>query len=209
MKNMQKGFTIIEVTIAAAVSTIIIFGAFGILQVSNKQLEIIHAKMTLQEGMREALFKMAQEIRQAPQKVDGNRINLTEVDILTTNDTPNVIPNAQGIENASTIVFQIPDASSPAVDDNYEPKWVRTIQYRQSNPAIQGEIDHQLLRIDKDPITGGKKQAILANDVTALAFSRKTVTPTLVTITLSGQKVLSDGKKIPIQMTAQAEARNP
>ena len=64
MRDAQKGFTLVEVMIVTAISTVILFGVFGILKVSNEQLGTIHAKMSLEENSREALFKMAQEIRQ-------------------------------------------------------------------------------------------------------------------------------------------------
>ena len=50
MRKKQEGFTLLEVIVATAISTIIVFGAFGILQVSNRQLQIIHTVMSLQEG---------------------------------------------------------------------------------------------------------------------------------------------------------------
>jgi prepilin-type N-terminal cleavage/methylation domain-containing protein len=201
MRNMEKGFTLVEVMVAAAISTIIVFGAFGVLQASNRQLQIIHAKMTLQERLREALFKMAQEIRQAPQKVSGNRILLTEDGIL------NVTP-VNGIERSSKIIFSVPDAASLVVDGAYEPIWTTAIEYRRGVPTIAGETGNQLFRISTDA-EGEEKQAILASDVTGLEFSRKTDAPTLITITLTAEKELSSGDAITVQATAQAEARNP
>lgn len=194
MKNTRKGFTIIEVTIAAAVSTIIILGVFAILQVSNKHLQVIHAKMSLQEGPREALFKMAQEVRQtAWHKIDNNF----------------GAAGADGVQRTNTLVFIVPvpapDAAS-LVDANFAPKWASRIQYSLD------ETTHQILRTSTDLTTLVTRQGILANEVTALEFSRKTSTPELITISASVQRVLSDGQRIPttpLLMTAQAEARNP
>jgi len=200
VKNTRKGFTLIEVVIAAAISTIIIFGAFAILRVSNRHLQIMHAKMSLQEGPREALFKMAQEIRQTPQKVGANRILITEDGIL------NVGADESGIEKANMITFSVPDASTLTVDGAYEPVWVYDVKYKLD------EKTHQILRIAKNMNTLVEKQTVLANEVTALEFSRKATTPGLITITVAAQRELPNGERIPeepIQMTAQAEARNP
>ena len=193
MKNIPKGFTIIEVMIAAAVSTIIMFGAFTILRVSNSQLEVIHARMTLQEGPREALFKMAQEIRQTAWH---------KIDTLA-------LADAAGVERAATINFVVPvpapDAAS-LVDANFTPKWAHNIRYQLDTTT------RQIIRISTDLTTNGQKQAILANEITSLEFSRKTSTPGLITIKASAQRVLPDGRTVPnepIQMSVQAEARNP
>lgn len=201
MRNTQKGFTIVELMLAVAMSAIIIFGIFGVLHVSNRQLEMIHTRMTLQEGPREALFKMAQEIRQTAWH---------KIDTLAT-------PDANGIERASTINFVVPvpapDAAS-LVDANYTPKWANNILYKLDSDT------HQILRISTDLVTldaeGNptleQKQAILANEVTSLEFSRKSTSPGLITITATVQREFPDGRKIPdepIQMTTKAEARNP
>jgi len=194
MKDMRKGFTLTEIMIAATVSTLVIFGTFAILQVSNRHLQIIHAKMSLQEGPREALFKMAQEIRQtAWHKIDNNF----------------GAAGADGVERSSTLKFVVPvpapDAAS-LVDANFAPKWANDIVY-----SLDGTT-RQILRTSTDLTTLETKQAILANEVTALEFSRRSSSPELITISVSAQRVLADGERIPetpIQMTAQAEARNP
>lgn len=195
--------------LVAAISTIIIAGIFGILQASNKQLEMIHARMSLQEGPREALFKMAQEIRQAPLLVDANRVHITEDSILTVNmdeilDAPE---GENGVQQAGKIAFSVPNAATLIVNDQYEPAWMYDVQY------TLDEDTHQILRISKNIFTLEKKQTILANEVIDLKFSRKkTSAPGLITITASAQRELPDGTKIPdepIQMIAQAEMRNP
>jgi prepilin-type N-terminal cleavage/methylation domain-containing protein len=198
---MRRGFTVVELMISVAVSAIVIFGIFGILQASNKQLEVIHARMTLQEGPREAMFKMAQEIRQT--SPDSSKLHTIST------------PDANGIERANTISFIVPvpapDAAS-LVDANFDPKWANNIEYRLD------ETTHQILRVSTDlpteevPIPPPPKTAILANEVTALEFSRESASPGLITITISAQRELPDGRRIPdepIQMTTKAEARNP
>ena len=194
MKRAQKGFTLIEIMIAVAISSIILFGVFGILQVSNKQLGIIHAKMSLEESSREALFKMAQEIRQTSNNKITNNFGT---------------PDANNVQQTNTLTFIVPVPAPNAaslVDVNFDPKWADNIRY-----SLNGATN-QILRTSTDLVTNATKQAILANGITALTFSRKTATPELITITVSAQQTLSDGRKVPetpIQMTAQAEARNP
>lgn len=194
VKNTQRGFTLVEVMIAAAISTVIIFGAFGILQVSNTQLDGMHVKMSLEENSREALFKMAQEIRQT----SNNKI----VDNFGAED-------ASHVESTNTITFIVPVPSPTAeslVDVNFDPKWANSIQYSLD------EDTHQIVRTSTDLTTFATQQAILANDVTSLTFSRKTSTPELITITATVQRELANGTKIPdepMQVTTQAEARNP
>jgi len=201
----------VEVMVSVAISAIIIFGIFSVLQASNRQLQIIHAKMTLQERLREALFKMTQEIRQAPQKVDANRITLTDghlTDGIYDNVADGDDGTTDGVAHSKMITFNVPDAASMVVDDAFELIGTTEIQYRRGDPDIEGESESQLFRIATDP-AGEKKQAILASDVTSLVFSRKITTPTLITIILEAQKELPDGRTVTVQMTAQAEARNP
>jgi hypothetical protein len=98
------------------------------------------------------------------------------------------------------------------VDANYTPKWANNIQYKLD------ETTHQILRIatvlpsEEVPIPPPPKTAILANEIMSLEFSRKSSSLGLITINVSAQRELPDGRKIPdepIEMIAQAEARNP
>ncbi|MFH1799690.1 MAG: prepilin-type N-terminal cleavage/methylation domain-containing protein [Candidatus Omnitrophota bacterium] len=194
MHKTWGGFTLVEMMIVIAVSAIIIFGAFTILQVSNRQLQIMHAKMSLQEGPREALFKMAQELRQtAWHKIE---------DTFGTAD-------ANGVRWASTLSFIVPVPSpdeSSLVDANFAPKWAHNVQYSLDTTT------HQILRTSTDLATNVIREAVLANEVTILEFSRKSATPGLITITAEAQRVLSNGEMIPetpLRMTTVAEARNP
>jgi hypothetical protein len=114
--------------------------------------------------------------------------------------------DANGIEHSSKITFSVPDTSSLSVDSAYEPIWLYDVRYE-----LDGNT-HQILRISENIFTHEIKQTVLANEITALNFSRKTSAPGLITITVSAQRVLSNGQSIPetpLQMTAQAEARNP
>lgn len=194
MKNMRKGFTITEVMIAAAISTIIIFGAFTILRVSSDQLTVIHTKMNLEENSREALFKMAQEIRQTSNNKITNNFGAA---------------NANGVQQTSTLSFIVPVPAPNAaslVDVNFDPKWANSIQYSLD------QNEHQILRTSTELVTNATAQGVLANGITSLVFSRKAATPEFITITVNAQQTLSDGRQIPetpMEMTMQAQARNP
>jgi len=189
---MRQGFTLIEVIIVTAISVIVLFGVFGILQASNKQLEIIHTKMSLEENLREAMFKMAQEIRQTT----GNRIE-------------NI---GGGGNSGATIDFWIPvpdPTASALADQNFQPAFSNIIRYRRTPPVLDDSCkeENQLCR---DDLTTGK-HAILANDITDLHFSRPNAVSGFVTMTASAQRKLSDGRRVPeepIQTTMQVQARN-
>ena len=113
------------------------------------------------------------------------------------------------VQQTNTLIFivpvPVPNAAS-LVDVNFDPLWADSIQYSLD------EATNQILRTSTNLATNVTQQAVLADDVTALAFSRKTAAPELITITVSTQRTLSDGRNVPetpMQMTAQAEARNP
>jgi len=187
MKTSKRGFTLPEVMIASAVSSIILFGSFTILNVSSSQLNLAHAKMTLQEGPREALFKMAQEIRQTSKY--------------------EFIP-AEYVGGA-TITFRVPipnpDASTLVEIPSYTPLWAAKITYARNDSG-------QLIRTSLDLNNGTTKQAVLANNITGLAFSRPSTTSGLIAITLDTEREIPEGnghRTIAVRLTTQAEARNP
>lgn len=178
MKKCERGFTILEVTLVTAISTIIIFGIFGIFQTGNDQAQQTQVKMTLEESTREALYKMAQEIRQ------------------TSPNRPITI-GANGI----SLQFEVPDPAS-LIDASYAINWAgaHTIRYARGGPG-----NLQLQRTD----TTTNRTSVIANDITAIQFARN---GSVITITLSAQRTLINGRLVPVtplQMTAQAEMRNP
>ena len=120
MKNEQRGFTIVEVMVAVAISTMIIFGIFGIFQAGSEQTQFSQTKMTLEDSAREALYKMTQEIRQsAPSRITVGG-------------------------SGDSLQIQVPDPSS-LVQGDYTVDWdsAHTIQY-----ALGGTGNSQLLRTD-------------------------------------------------------------
>ncbi len=193
MKTMKCGFTLVEIIIATAISVIILFGTFAILQASSNQLNTIHAKMTLQEGPREALFKMAQEIRQ------------TAYNEITDFGSGNIMA---GNEINFRVPVPEPDEST-LVDSSYSPLWAADIRYFLDSNTQQILRTSVILDEEGNPTV---KQSVLANNVTALSFSRPSAISPLVMIQISAQLTLPDGRTIPDQpivLTTQAEARNP
>jgi prepilin-type N-terminal cleavage/methylation domain-containing protein len=190
VKKTERGFTLLEMMMVVAISVIIVCGTFAILQTSNDQLDIIHTKMSLEESTREALFKMAQEIRQ------------TAYHKIVNFGTGNSL-------SGTTINFRVPVPApdeSTLVDQNYSPLWSYDINYSLDTDT------HQILRNATDGATNETKQAILANNITSLTFSRPSTSSGLVTITAQTQQEYSDGRLVPeepLQVTTQAEARNP
>ena len=186
MKVGQKGFTMLEVVMVTAISVIIFAVAFNLLRISNEQFQVINAKMTLEESLRDALFKMAQEIRQ------------TSYTKILSFGTGNSV-------SGNTINFRVPVPSPDAstlVDSSYTPLWAADINYSLDSST------HQITRTSAEG--GVTKTAVLANNVTSLTFSRPNATSGLVTITANAQQTLSNGRVVPItQIQVIAEARNP
>lgn len=118
MKTMREkalaGFTIAEMMIVVALSSIITFGAFAILRVGTEQSQLSQTKMTLQDGAREALYKMVQEIRQS---------------------APSRVTIGAG---GNSIQFQVPNPTS-LVNAAYDLNWTsaHTIQYTLSAGQLQ------------------------------------------------------------------------
>lgn len=97
MKN-QRGFSLIEVMIAIAISSIITFSIFTVMQVTQNQLSTMDTKMLLQDNAREGLYKMTQEIR------------------LSAPGHFSILDGGQAIE------FDVPDAATPT-NDAYQIDW--------------------------------------------------------------------------------------
>lgn len=183
MKKMHplknQGFTLIELVIVAFLSSFIIIGSFAAFTVGNEQAQLSQTKMTLETSARDALYKMAQEIHQSA-------------------------PTRITIEGGGTSIrFAVPDPAN-LVTTIYGVNWANChiIRY-----AIGGINNRQLIRTNLS--TGSI--TVLANDITALQFAIAPGQPRIINITLSTQRMLLSGRLTPtnpLQLTAQAEARN-
>lgn len=102
----------------------------------------------------------------------------------------------------NSVQFRVPDPANPTNAD-YTPNWVssRNISY------TRGGTGNQVIRTDT---TTGATQ-VVANDVVVLNFTGNGAAPTLVTVTMSVQRTLTNGKVVPnpaLQLSAQARVRN-
>ena len=112
-------------------------------------------------------------------------------------------PTKISITNSGgTITFNVPNPSSP-VTSGYAVSWPgHSISY-----ARGGTNSAQIIRTNST--TG--QTSVLANDVTALTFTGNTASPSVVTIAMSVQRNLVNGRSIPasaISITGQAKIRN-
>lgn len=103
----------------------------------------------------------------------------------------------------NSLRFDFPDPAAP-VDSNYNIDWANAhpIEY---NIGGNGQ---QLMRND----TSAGQLTVLANDAVGINFTGNTADPTVVTITISVQRTLLNGRVVPaqpLQVVAQAEVRNP
>lgn len=94
----QKGFTLVEVMISAAIFSVLIMGLYVALEATSDQSDVSQAKMTLQESGTRALYKMEQELR------------------LSASDR--VVVAADG----NSVTFDVPDPDNP-FDSNYNTNW--------------------------------------------------------------------------------------
>lgn len=103
----------------------------------------------------------------------------------------------------NSVTFSIPGNGTPLGSD-FAVNWDNSqqIQY-----VIGGLNNTQLVR---NNLTNGQA-TVMANDVTAVNFAGDSLTPNVVTMTLSVQRAMMDGRNIPnvpLQITGQAEVRN-
>ena len=177
MKKNEKGFSLLEMMMVVALSSVLFYALAATMRQGGEQLDSAGVRMNIQESAREGLYKMIQEIRQSA----PTRITIS----------------------GNTIQFRVPDPAN-SVTATYAPNWAasRNISY-----ALGGTNNRQLLRTD---VATGQTR-VAANDVTALTFTGNSAAPTLVTVTMSVQRTLTNGKVVPnpaLQLTAQARVRN-
>ncbi len=113
-------------------------------------------------------------------------------------------PSRISITNSgATITFNVPNPSSP-VTAGYAVNWPGySIQYTRG-----GTGGNQLIRTNSTT----NATSVIANDVTALSFTGSpSGSPSTVTVTMSMQKNLTNGRSIPataLSLTGQAKVRN-
>lgn len=104
--------------------------------------------------------------------------------------------------DGNSITFNVPNPSSP-VTSGYAVNWPgHSIQY-----ARAGTNNTQIIRTNST--TG--QTSVIANDVTDVTFTGDSATPSTVTVTLTLQRNLVNGRSIPVNalsLTSQAKVRN-
>ncbi len=104
--------------------------------------------------------------------------------------------------DGNSITFTVPNSSSP-VTGAYATNWGNQIQYSLGTGSNAG-------RIIRTNLTTGAVTT-MASDVTDVTFAGNSGTPTVVTVTLSVQRALTNGRNVPatpLQITGQARLRN-
>lgn len=174
----RKGFTLLEMMIVMAISSMIAYSIFAVMRAGQEQAQSANTRMTIYDGAREGLYKMVQEIRMSA-------------------------PGRIAILNAgSRIQFSVPNPASPTNAD-YTINWNGSSMITYS---LGGTNGRQVLRTDPNG-----NVAVIANDVVALNFTGNAAQPSVVTVSLSVQRTLTNGRVIPaaaLQVTGQAEVRN-
>lgn len=110
-------------------------------------------------------------------------------------------PSRITVTSSNQIDFQIPDVTTP-VSSEYGVNWGDMIRYTHG-----GNGNKQIIRTNVTQNT----TSVIGNDVTSLTFTGNSAQPTAVTITISVQRALLNGRNVPgsaIDLTGQARIRN-
>ncbi|HOW59213.1 MAG TPA: hypothetical protein PLO78_05745 [Candidatus Omnitrophota bacterium] len=175
----HRGFTIIELVLVAFLSSFIILGSFAAFTVGNEQAQLSQTKMTLESSARDALYKMAQEIRQS---------------------APSRITIAAG---GASILFAVPDPAN-LITATYGVNWAGCHMIRY---ALGGVNNRQLIRTDVSANQSSVIANDITALQFAMGVSQiRVISITLSTqrTLISGRPV----PDTPLQLTAQVEVRN-
>ncbi len=103
----------------------------------------------------------------------------------------------------TSVTFYVPKPTAP-VTSSYDIDWTNAYQIKY---ALGGTGNKQIIRTNLTT----NQTTVVANDVTALTFTGNTSQPTDVTVAMSVQRALVNGRNVPataMQMTGQAKVRN-
>ncbi|MFA5287284.1 MAG: prepilin-type N-terminal cleavage/methylation domain-containing protein [Candidatus Omnitrophota bacterium] len=169
-----KGFTIIEVLVSAVIISVLIMGAFAVLDVGRSSWFAGDVRSDLRKDIIRAFMAMERELRETrPVSVGAAaRINLNYG------------------ESSSSIVFQVPqdsnDADTTILDSLGDIEWSGNITY-----SLSG--NNEIIRVGPDGTT-----RVLARGITNLEFSRSRVPNDLpidlLIINITAQKASGVGK---------------
>jgi len=177
--NNQLGYSLIELMVAISVSSVITYATFTVMRAGNEQMYATNAKMTIQDGAREGLYKMTQEIRLSA----SNQVVIAE--------------------DGKSIEFVVPD-SAVLADENFEVDWTNahTIRYeldtenQQLLRIVDGDEDNPTILMNDITDVSFEGDADEPNVVSATVELERELA--------SGHSVTEN-----IDVTLNAELRNP
>ena len=179
MKQNEKGFSLIELMMVIAISSVMFYALAATLRQGSEQLDSAGARMNIQESAREGLYKIIQEIRQS---------------------APTQITLGAG---GNSIQLRVPDPAN-STNADYAPNWAgsRNISY-----ALGGTNNRQVIRTDLGTAqTRVVANDVVTLNFTGNGAAPTLVTATMsVQRTLINGKVVPNPA---LQLRAQAGVRN-
>ena len=182
----EKGFTALELMVVVAVSTIMMYAMFIVMQFGSLHLETADLTMNIHDNARDGVYKMAQEMRMsAPSKV------------------------AIGA-GCTSVSFNVPDPNSP-VTSGYAISWPgHAIQYSYSSSTRK--ITRTNSTTGQTSTMGNDvSSAMFTTDTTAPFTCVVGASPSAVSIVLTVQHQLKNGNWVPttaLQIAGLARIRN-
>lgn len=189
-RKHKTGFTLIEILIAAAISTMAIGMIVAIYRSGNDLWEIKRYEIDLRAAARQALNEMTTELKEATRTS-------------TQNPSPNlVIPSTPNNKHTTFCLPGDKDGDGLVTDANGQIEWVtnNNIQYQ----YVPGQ--KQLRRLE------GGDQRILANDVTDIQFIDNGIDSSLylteIRIILTLSRTTPGRRTLSVTQTARVRLRN-
>ena len=201
MKELNsKGFTLVELMIVVAIASIILGGMFVTVMANDVQMQSTDVKMTIQDAAREGLYRMTQEIRQSAPEQIAISGDSTQIQFNVPNNT---------IADMTTSDYSVDWASGTTVQ--YEIADSGEYICNSDKCIIRCETAYTAATAFDRCAQGDTTFRVITNDVQELTFTGNNADPTLVTISMSVQRDILNGRSVPatpLQITGQAEIRN-
>jgi len=135
---INKGFTIVELVIALAVSSLMIAAIYGTVNMSQNSSTSINRKVVAQKNIRGALDFMAMEIRMASYNPGLQNIWLSPADCASSSGTPNYkgIQPTPGYSMADSITIEMDINNNGVIDNTANSNEIITYTYDANNLQI-------------------------------------------------------------------------